>query len=156
MATSRLRLPPGIAACLFDLDGVLTRTATVHATAWKQMFDAFLRDRAARTGEPFRPFDIGTDYAQHVDGRLRADGVREFLASRGIVLPDGDPGDPPTAETVNGLANRKNELVLELIRTKGVETYPDAVGFVELVRDAGFKHLFNFGMGVVHPRQTFI
>jgi beta-phosphoglucomutase family hydrolase len=139
MPTVRPRLPAAITACLFDLDGVLTQTAKVHAAAWKQTFDAFLRERAARTGEPFRPFEIATDYAQYVDGRLRADGVRTFLASRGVTLPEGASGDSPTMDTVHGLGNRKNELVLELIRTQGVETYDDAVRFVAAVRDAGLR-----------------
>ncbi len=132
-------LPAGIAACLFDLDGVLTQTAKVHAAAWKQMFDAFLLERSRRTGEPFRPFEIATDYAEHVDGKLRADGVRAFLASRGIPLPEGSPDDPPTAETVHGLGTRKNDLVLELIRERGVEVYEGSVRFVEAVRDAGLR-----------------
>src|SRR5688572_25010218 len=92
-------LPAGIAACLFDLDGVITQTAKVHAAAWKEMFDAFLRDRSGRTGESPSPFALPEDYAAHVDGRLRPDGVRAFLASRGIVLPEGTPDDPPAAET---------------------------------------------------------
>jgi beta-phosphoglucomutase family hydrolase len=132
-------LPAGIAACLFDLDGVLTQTAKVHAAAWKQMFDAFLLARSRQTGEPFRPFEIATDYAEHVDGKLRADGVRAFLASRGIALPEGAPDDPPTAETVHGLGTRKNDLVLELIRERGVEVYDGSVRFVEAVRDAGLR-----------------
>ena len=111
-------LPDGIAACLFDLDGVLTQTAKVHAAAWKEMFDAFLRERSEQTGEPFRPFEIATDYAAYVDGKLRQDGVRAFLASRGIELPEGRADDPPTASTVHGLGTRKNDLVLELIRRR--------------------------------------
>ena len=111
---TKLGLPETIQACLFDLDGVVTKTAVVHAAAWKETFDAFLR---ARDGEGFRPFDAVTDYDEYVDGRPRADGVRTFLASRGIELPEGDPGDPPDAQTVNGVGNRKNALVLEKIRT---------------------------------------
>ncbi len=109
-------LPAGVRACLFDLDGVLTQTAVVHAAAWKQMFDEFLRDTAARRGEPFVPFDSVTDYDEYVDGKPRADGVRSFLASRGIELPEGDADDAPSAATIHGLGNRKNELVLALIR----------------------------------------
>src|SRR3712207_3238564 len=124
-------VPAGIAACLFDLDGVLTQTAKVHAAAWKQMFDAFLLARSRQTGEPFRPFEIATDYAEHVDGKLRADGVHAFLVSRGIALPEGAPDDPATAETVHGLGTRKNDLVLELIRERGVEVYDGSVRFVE-------------------------
>ena len=132
-------LPPGISACLFDLDGVLTQTAKVHAAAWKEMFDAFLRERSEQTGEPFRPFKIATDYATYVDGKLRQDGVRAFLASRSISLPEGSAGDPPTALTVHGLGNRKNDLVLDLIRRHGVDVYEGSVRFVEAVRDAGLR-----------------
>jgi beta-phosphoglucomutase family hydrolase len=132
-------LPEGISACLFDLDGVLTQTAKVHAAAWKQMFDAYLLERSRQTGQPFRPFDITTDYAEHVDGKLRQDGVRSFLASRGITLPEGSVDDPPTASTVHGLGTRKNALVLELIRRDGVEVYEGSVRFVEVVRDAGLR-----------------
>ncbi|HEX2044689.1 MAG TPA: beta-phosphoglucomutase family hydrolase [Gaiellaceae bacterium] len=132
-------LPEGIAACLFDLDGVLTQTAKIHAAAWKQMFDGFLRERAERTGEPFQPFDRPTDYDEYVDGKPRLDGVRSFLASRGIDLPLGSPADPPAAETVHALGTRKNELVLELIREQGVEPYEGSVRFVEAVRDEGLR-----------------
>ena len=98
-------LPDSVRACLFDLDGVLTRTATVHAAAWKEMFDGYLRERAARTGEEFVPFDPVTDYTRYVDGKPRYDGVRSFLTARGIELPEGASGDPPAAETVRGLGN---------------------------------------------------
>jgi beta-phosphoglucomutase family hydrolase len=135
--SQRLGLPSGIRACLFDLDGVLTQTARVHAQAWKEMFDAFLRERSKRTGEPFVPFDKAADYNDYVDGKPRYDGVRSFLASRGIVLPEGDPGDPPSAETVRGLGNRKNELVLALLRRDGVEVYEGSVRYVRAARDAG-------------------
>ena len=104
-----LGLPGEIRACLFDLDGVLTRTADLHAAAWKEMFDAFLRSRAEATGGAFEPFDSEQDYREFIDGRLRYDGVRSFLASRGIELAEGDPGDPSGAETVIGLGDRKNE-----------------------------------------------
>ena len=132
-------VPDGIAACLFDLDGVLTQTAKVHAAAWKQMFDAFLLDWSRQTGEPFRPFELPTDYAAHVDGKLRQDGVRAFLAARGIALPEGSADDPPTALTVHGLGTRKNDLVLDLIRRQGVEVYAGSVRFVEVVRAAGLR-----------------
>src|SRR6266540_2142075 len=102
-----LGLPAGIRACLFDLDGVLTQTARVHAAAWKQMFDGVLRERAERTGERFVPFDPVEDYDEYVDGKPRHDGVRSFLASRGIELPEGGPTDPPSAATIHGLGNRK-------------------------------------------------
>jgi beta-phosphoglucomutase family hydrolase len=128
-----------VRACLFDLDGVLTKTATVHAAAWKQMFDEYLRQRAERTGEPFVAFDSDSDYGEYVDGKPRYDGVRSFLASRGIELPEGEEDDPPTEETVHGLGNRKNELVLKMIREDGVEAYPGSVRYLEAVRDAGLK-----------------
>ncbi|TNC18761.1 HAD family hydrolase [Amycolatopsis alkalitolerans] len=126
-------LPDGISACLFDLDGVLTGTAALHREAWKQTFDAFLRER---DGDGFRPF-TDDDYIQHVDGRPRADGVREFLTSRGITLPEGSPGDTPSAPTVNGIGNRKNELVLRLIAERGVDPYPGSVHYLEEAEKAG-------------------
>ena len=132
-----LGLPDTTRACLFDLDGVLTDTASVHAAAWKQMFDEYLRARAERTGEPFVPFDVKTDYGPYVDGKPRLDGTRGFLASRGITLPDGDPSDGPAAETVNGLARKKNDLVNEKIHTVGVDVYPGSVRYLHAVRDAG-------------------
>ncbi|MGX1479611.1 UNVERIFIED_CONTAM: beta-phosphoglucomutase family hydrolase [Streptomyces canus] len=132
---TELGLPAEIKACLFDLDGVVTRTAVVHAAAWKEMFDAFLRERE---GEDFRPFD-DHDYDEYVDGLPRADGVRTFLASRGIELPDGNPDDPPGAETVHGLGNRKNTLVLEKIRTDGVEAYDDTLTYIRAARARGLR-----------------
>jgi beta-phosphoglucomutase family hydrolase len=132
-----LGLPDGVRGCLFDLDGVLTQTAKVHDAAWKEMFDAYLRERAQRTGEPFVPFDPVKDYDEYVDGKPRADGVRSFLASRGITLPEGQDDDPPTAETVHGLGNRKNEILLRRIRQDGVEAYPGSVTFVRAVKEAG-------------------
>ena len=134
-----LQLPEAISACLFDLDGVLTQTAKVHARAWKEMFDGFLRQWAERTGEPFHPFDRPTDYDEYVDGKPRLDGVRSFLESRGIDLPMGSPADPPEAETVHALGTRKNELVLRLIAEQGVEPYEGSVRFVEAAREAGFR-----------------
>ncbi len=133
-----LGLPDGIQACLFDLDGVLTQTAKVHAAAWKQMFDDYLRARAERTGEAFVAFDAGHDYDEYVDGKPRYDGVRSFLQSRAIDLPDGTPEDPPGAETVDGLGNRKNELVLELIGRDG-DAYEGSVRYVRAARDAGLR-----------------
>jgi HAD superfamily hydrolase (TIGR01509 family) len=109
----------------------------VHAAAWKQMFDAYLQERAKRTGEKFVPFDPVADYDQYVDGKPRYDGVRSFLASRGIELPEGDPSDPPSAETVRGLGNRKNDLVLALLKRDGVEAYEGSVRYVHAVREAG-------------------
>ena len=134
-----LGLPEGVRACLFDLDGVLTQTAKVHAAAWKEMFDGFLRERAARAGEPFRPFDPVADYDEYVDGMPRYDGVRSFLAARGIDLPEGEENDPASAETVHGLGNRKNEIVLRLIREQGVEAYEGSVRYVRAAREAGLR-----------------
>jgi beta-phosphoglucomutase family hydrolase len=138
-ATTRLGLPVTVRACLFDLDGVLTQTATIHAAAWKQMFDDYLRERAARTGEAFVPFDDLADYDRYVDGRPRYDGVRAFLESRGIELPEGSPSDPPSAETIRGLGNRKNELVLRLIHERGVRAFEGSVRYVRAVREAGLR-----------------
>ena len=131
-----LGLPDHVEACLFDLDGVLTQTATVHAKAWKEMFDDYLRERAKRTGDDFAPFTDG-DYDDYVDGKPRYDGVRSFLASRGIELPDGTPDDAPGTETVDGLGNRKNDLVLALIERDGVDAYEGSVRYVRAARDAG-------------------
>ncbi|MFC8513748.1 beta-phosphoglucomutase family hydrolase [Streptomyces sp. NPDC057257] len=133
---TQLGLPEDIQACLFDLDGVVTRTAVVHAAAWKETFDAFLRERE---GDGFRPFDAVADYDEYVDGRPRADGVRTFLASRGIELPEGSPDDPPDAPTVNGVGNRKNVLLLEKIRTQGVEAYDGTLRYIEAVRAQGLR-----------------
>ena len=125
-------------AVLFDLDGVLTATARLHAACWKAMFDEYLQRRAMATGDPFRDFEIATDYRQYVDGKLRYDGVRSFLQSRGIDLPFGDPTDPPDRETVCGLGNRKNELIGELLETDGVDVYDDSVAWVRQLRRGGF------------------
>ncbi len=134
-----LGLPDGVRGCLFDLDGVLTKTAAVHDAAWKEMFDSYLRDRAGRTGQPFVPFDPVLDYDEYVDGKPRAEGTRSFLESRGIKLPAGDADDPPDAETIHGLGNRKNEIVLRRIRTDGVQAYPGSVRYVRAARDAGLR-----------------
>jgi beta-phosphoglucomutase family hydrolase len=134
-----LKLPEGITTCLFDLDGVLTQTAKIHARAWKEMFDDFLRDWAQRHDEPFEAFDRPTDYDEYVDGKPRLDGVASFLQSRGIDIPMGSPSDPPDAETVHALGTRKNDLVLELIRQQGVEAYEGSVRFAEAARDAGMR-----------------
>jgi beta-phosphoglucomutase family hydrolase len=135
--SATLGLPNGIRACLFDRDGVLTRTASLHAAAWKEMFDGFLRSRAQATGSAFEPFDRARDYAEYVDGKLRYDGVRSFLASRGIELPEGETGNSSDVDTVIGLGDRKNALVLSLIRSCGVETYPGSVLYVRRARAAG-------------------
>jgi beta-phosphoglucomutase family hydrolase len=126
-------------AVLLDLDGVITDTANMHAACWKQMFDAYLQERATEGGEPFRPFDLATDYRLYVDGKPRFDGVRDFLTSRGIQLPEGSPDDPPQARTVGGLGNRKNDLVNKVIEEGGVEPYEGSVKFIHQVRHQGFK-----------------
>ncbi|MGM0669291.1 MAG: beta-phosphoglucomutase family hydrolase, partial [Gemmatimonadota bacterium] len=126
-------------AVLFDMDGVMTETAQVHAKAWKEMFDAYLREREERRGEPFRPFELRTDYLLFVDGKPRQDGVRDFLESRGIHLPTGSPDDPPDVETQWGLGNRKNEQVLEVIRTEGVRAFPGSVRMVKRLRQEGIR-----------------
>jgi len=126
-------------AVLLDLDGVITDTASVHAACWKQMFDEYLQKRATQRGEVFRPFDIATDYRLYVDGKPRFDGVRDFLTSRGIQLSEGTPDDPPNAETVGGLGNRKNELVNKVIEDTGVEPYEGSIKLIRQLRRRGFK-----------------
>ena len=126
-------------AVLFDLDGVITDTANLHAACWKQMFDEYLQKRATQRGEAFRPFDLATDYRLYVDGKPRFDGVRDFLTSRGIQLPEGSPDDPPQLETVGGLGNRKNDLVNGLIEERGVEPYEGSVQLIHQLRRNGFK-----------------
>jgi beta-phosphoglucomutase family hydrolase len=134
-----LGLPDGISGCLFDLDGVITKTAKVHDAAWQEMFDDYLRERARQTGEKFVPFDPEADYEVYVDGKPRAEGTRSFLESRGIQLPDGTPHDPPDAQTVYGLGNRKNEIVLRRIRADGVEAYDGSVSYVRAILRAGLR-----------------
>ncbi|MBA3842737.1 MAG: beta-phosphoglucomutase family hydrolase [Actinobacteria bacterium] len=134
-----LGLPDGVRACLFDLDGVLTQTAKVHAAAWKEMFDAFLRERATQSAEKFVPFDPVADYDEYVDGLPRSDGLRAFLAARSIDLPEGKSSDPPAAETVVGLGSRKNEIVLRMIHEQGVEAYEGSVRYVRAARAAGLR-----------------
>lgn len=133
-----LGLPDRVTTCLFDLDGVLTDTASVHSAAWKEMFDAFLQSRAAAVDGRFVPFGA-RDYEQYVDGKPRSDGVRDFLASRGVTLPEGTPDDPPSAPTVNGLGNRKNEVLLHRIRTRGVEVYEGSRRYLEAAERAGLR-----------------
>jgi beta-phosphoglucomutase family hydrolase len=130
-----LGLPDGIRACLFDLDGVLTRTADVHRSAWRETFEAFLR---ARDPDRFAPF-TDADYLTYVDGKPRRDGVRDFLASRDVALPEGDPDDPPSAQTVAGVGNRKNELLLRLLDEQGVDVYPGSVRYLQAAHDAGLR-----------------
>ncbi|WP_229071906.1 beta-phosphoglucomutase family hydrolase [Actinoplanes sp. DH11] len=134
-----LGLPSQVTVCLFDLDGVLTQTALVHNAAWKQTFDSFLESWSERHGLPFVPFDSGTDYHLYVDGRQRADGVRTFLASRGITLPEGAPDDGPDRETVNGVGNRKNILVLQKIQEGAVQVYPGSVEYLKAAKAAGLR-----------------
>src|SRR6516164_223756 len=126
-------------AVLFDLDGVITNTATIHAACWKQMFDEYLQGRATQRGDAFRPFDLANDYRLYVDGKPRFDGVRDFLRSRGIQLLEGSPEDSPQLETVGGLGNRKNELVNEVINDKGVEPYEGSVKLIQQLRHRSFK-----------------
>jgi beta-phosphoglucomutase family hydrolase len=128
-----------VTTCLFDLDGVLTQTALVHNAAWKQTFDAFLRTWSAQHGQPFVSFDPGHDYHRYVDGRPRADGVRTFLSSRGITLPEGTPDDGPHAETVNGIGNRKNASVLQKIAEGAVQVYPGSVDYLHAVKATGLR-----------------
>jgi beta-phosphoglucomutase family hydrolase len=134
-----LGLPDGTQACLFDLDGVLTPTAVVHAAAWQEMFDEFLTRWSRRTGQRFAPFDPHDDYDDYVDGKPRADGARSFLQARGIDLPEGSPDDPPDADTVQGLSNRKNQLVLAKIKAGGVRAYPGSERYVRAARAAGLR-----------------
>lgn len=132
-----LGLPEKVRACLFDLDGVLTDTASLHTKAWKAMFDAYLAERAERTGEKFVPFDPAADYHTYVDGKKREDGVRSFLSSRAIEIPDGSPDDPGAAETVYGLGNRKNDMLHKLLRDDGAQVFDGSRRYLEAVTAAG-------------------
>lgn len=133
-AEAAIGLSDQVLGCLFDLDGVITRTATVHAAAWKEMFDAYLEKAAKRDHAPFVPFDEITDYDAYVDGRSREDGARAFLESRKITLPEGQPDDAAGAETIAGLSNRKNDIVERRIREDGVQAYEGSVRYVRAVR----------------------
>jgi beta-phosphoglucomutase family hydrolase len=130
-------LPDEVTACLFDMDGVVTQTAVVHAAAWKEMFDEFLRKHAESTGTEFVPFDPHADYDAYVDGKPRLDGTRAFLASRGIDLPQGTPDDPPGTPTIYGLSNRKNDLVLAKLAAGGVQVYEGSIRYIRAVRSKG-------------------
>jgi beta-phosphoglucomutase family hydrolase len=132
-----LGLPEAVHACLFDLDGVLTDTASVHTKAWKVMFDDFLRQRAEKDGEEFVPFDPDKDYREYVDGKKREDGVRSFLESRGIELPEGDPDDPPEKETICGLGTRKNDAFQKTLHDDGVKVFDGSRRYLEAVSGAG-------------------
>jgi beta-phosphoglucomutase family hydrolase len=134
-----LGLPAGTQACLFDMDGVVTQTALVHAAAWKAMFDDFLRKWSEQHGQPFVPFDPARDYDQYVDGRPRLDGTRSFLESRGIHLPEGSPDDPPGTPTLDGLSNQKNDLVIKKIETDGVKVYEGSIEYIKRARAAGLR-----------------
>lgn len=133
---AELKLPDGILACLFDMDGVLTRTASVHAKAWKEAFDAFLK---RRDGDGFTPFDIENDYTAHVDGKPREDGVRDFLASREISLPEGSAEDGTDADTVTGIGNAKNDKLLEVLEQDGVDVFQPSIDFVRAAREKGLR-----------------
>ena len=129
-------LPDGVTACLFDMDGVVTKTALVHSAAWKEMFDDFLRQHAKDTGTEFVPFD-SHDYDTYVDGKPRLDGTRSFLESRDIKLPEGSPDDPAGKATINGLSNKKNDLVLAVLARDGVQVYEDTITYIHTVRAGG-------------------
>jgi beta-phosphoglucomutase family hydrolase len=135
--SSELGLPEKVRACLFDLDGVLTDTASVHTKAWKEMFDAFLSQRAERTGEEFVPFDPESDYRKYVDGKKREDGVRSFLESRNIELPEGDPDDSGEDDTINGLGTRKNDMFQKVLHDDGVKVFEGSRRYLEAVSAAG-------------------
>ena len=139
IVTGMFGLPDHIRACLFDLDGVLTPTAKVHAAAWKELFDDVLRRHAEHAGIPFVPFDPVNDYHEYVDGKQRVDGTRSFLESRNIVLPAGGPGDSPEAETIESLSARKDQYFTLRLRRDGVRAYPGSVKYLEAVRDAGLS-----------------
>ncbi len=126
-------------AVLFDLDGVITATAKVHAACWKKMFDEYLEKRAKERGEPFKPFDIENDYRLYVDGKPWFDGVRDFIRSRQIELPEGTPADAPRTETVCGLGNRKNDLINEVIESDGVEVYEGTIDLARQLQKEGIK-----------------
>ena len=137
-----------LGAVIFDLDGVVTDTASVHSAAWKRMFDDYLQKRSRRTGEPFEPFDIDRDYREYVDGKPRYDGVRDFLRSRGITLAEGDSTDPPDNETIRGLGNRKDRYFLEHIATDGVEFFSGTVELVRALRSA------NLGVAIISASRN--
>jgi beta-phosphoglucomutase family hydrolase len=139
MSREQLGLPSNIRACLFDLDGVITDTAALHAEAWKRTFDEYLRRRPASTGAPFVPFDRVRDNERYVDGRPRDEGTRSFLASRSISLPDGRDDDPPGVDSVRSLGKRKAEILLELERERGVHAYPGSVRYLKAVKEAGLR-----------------
>jgi len=134
-----LGLPDAISACLFDMDGVITQTASVHDAAWKEMFDEFLRSWSAEHGQPFVPFDPVNDYDEYVDGKPRLEGTKSFLESRGIHLPQGEESDKSGDPTIWGLSNKKNDLILEVLARDGVKVYEGSLRYVDAVRKAGLK-----------------
>ena len=134
-----LGLPDAIQACLFDMDGVITQTASVHDAAWKEMFDEFLRSWSAEHNQPFVPFDPVNDYDEYVDGKPRLEGTKSFLESRGIELPHGTEGDKSGAPTIWGLSNKKNDLILEVLARDGVKVYEGSQRYLDAVRKAGLK-----------------
>jgi len=138
-AVTVLGLPTQTRACLFDLDGVLTQTATVHAAAWKEMFDAFLKNQAQKTETPYVAFDTVADYGTYVDGKSRVDGTQSSLRSRSIDLPMGEVSDRAGAETINGLSNAKIAILVRRIRQEGVAAYPSSVRYLRAVRSAGLR-----------------
>jgi len=131
-----LGLPADVVACVFNVDGVLVPSAAIHAEAWRETFDALIAGRIDRTGFGYASFSVEVDYPRHVHGRTRMESVREFLASRGIALPDGSPDDPPGTETVNGLANAKSRALLERLEQRAVSAYEGARLYLELAHDA--------------------
>jgi beta-phosphoglucomutase-like phosphatase (HAD superfamily) len=131
-----LGVPQDTEACVFNVDGVLVPSATIHAAAWRETFDAFLAGRIDSTGFPYASFSVDVDYPRHVHGRTRMESVREFLASRGIALPDGSPDDPPGTETVAGLANAKNRALRAHLETHAVHAFEGARLYLELAHDA--------------------
>ena len=148
-----LGLPPGVTSFVFRLDGVLIGSAAVHAAAWAETFDEFIFDRAKRTHRAFVPFDRQRDYVAHIHGKPRLEGVRAFLASRGIRLPEGDLDDPPGAETVHGLANRKNQALVRRLNDRGVSALEGSRHYLEIAHDAGVRSPFARRRAHVHdPR----
>ncbi len=137
MGSTQLRLPGKVRGCILDLDGVLVDTEWPRVLAWAETFDACLARRVSEAGDALRPFDVVVDYEEYVEGRAPEDATRTFLASRGIVIPDGHPGDPCEAETVHGLTACQRALVLTRIRSEGVHVYPGSARFVDAARGAG-------------------
>jgi len=133
------RTPFKFDAVIFDLDGVITDTARVHAAAWKSLFDEYLRSRADKSKEEFRPFSLDGDYRYYVDGKPRYDGVRSFLHSRGIELPFGDPSDGPQQETICGLGNRKDRVFVSIVKKDGVRVFESSVRLIKQLRDQGVR-----------------